>query len=182
MYQLFVFEIGNWSDTSRGNHVAWQETSEEPPDGVNSTNSSWILLSNGHWATRLANTEEWEKTVCLIWDSQSRHGKMRLDTLHFAGSQKPWRNSVTSEMIPTVLEDPTIASQRDIWFYWLGVGNRTWDLRLPSFLAHGGKLTKKNRKHGTPMQYDGGKNKNVLLLPNVEIPRSFLEDISLQQQ
>lgn len=174
LFQLFKFEIGNWSDISYRVNTAWEETNEVPPDGFNTTNLSWAFLSNGRWATPRVNTVPWTSVPCFNRRT-NRGGQTPVQMEHFAGSSKPWRNSVTSEMIPLEINDFTVASSTDLWFYWLGVANRTWDLQLPSVLAEA-KGTRFN-----PMPYDGGRNKNVLLGDEVELPRPILENVTLTE-
>lgn len=181
LYQLMRYEVGSWSDTSRGN-VVWQETDETPPfllgNNTDGFNSSWAPLSNGKWAKKLpSETPEWSRTVCL------RYGKYNLYNLHYNGSKKPWRFAITPNKIPPVLDVATIGIQRPYWLHWLGVANRTFDLQLPSRIAPGegssGSTTSSatQAKVGNPLGYAGLRDENVLFHRDTDIPRPYLEDL-----
>jgi hypothetical protein len=172
LYQLFRYELGNWSDVSETKQVAWEETEEIPPDGLDSIHPSWAPLSNGRWSTIRTNhhLEAWKRIVCFNWNA-----RWPLYNFHFNGNKKPWRNDITVDQIPQILEDWTTATQHEFWFYWLGVANQTLDLRLPSIIRYGGEREKESgKKHGNPLFYD--KNQDLLFAQDLVIPRPFVDD------
>lgn len=67
---------------------------------------------------------------------------------------------MSAKKIPASIDQNT--PQKEFWFYWLGVANRTMGLEIPTKIEMD--------KLGNPYQYDKGKNPSVLLDPKVEIP------------
>jgi hypothetical protein len=55
-----------------------------------------------------------------------------VDTFHFAGGRKPWREPIKAALIPTSFNSSSAA--RDVWRYWLGLANRTFGLELPPLI------------------------------------------------
>jgi len=177
LYQLFRYEVGSWSDTSAGEHVAWEETDELPAFGNNPEmiSDSWTPLSNGRWAKKLPpEPQGWKRAVCL------KLGKYDLYNFHYNGNKKPWRTPVSADKIPASLEDPS--NSKKYWFYWLGVANRTFDLQFPSSFVPGEAKNSSTKSAsaassaGNPLGYSGLHDANILFSPDTEIPRPYLED------
>jgi hypothetical protein len=167
LYQWLKYQVLGWSHILQNGQVhTWQEVTlggDHLQDAGRPT-KSFKVANNKHIAVVNVSNLEWKGCGRGV---PANNGKGRrkmkgpfLDLVHYGGKQKPWGTPIRAETIPLVYE--TVVTLPGIWLYWLGVANRTWGLRLSSYMDLGGP--------GRPLNFDGDDNNTNLLEPHIVLP------------
>ena len=90
---------------------------------------------------------------------------LQKDFYHYVANLKPWLDPIHASDIPTSL--PEKKSSQQVWLYWLGMANRTWDLHLPSTLSLEGI-------ERAPLPYDS-KDDSLFTDASLELPIPMYE-------